>query len=89
MNYYQESPEKVLEELRTTESGHTNRKGRDAMNYYQESPEKVLEELRTTESGLSHQEAGDRLAKCGPNKLAEGKKVTLRSSALFNSCATP
>ena len=45
------------------------------MNYYQESPEKVLEELRTTESGLSHQEAGDRLAKCGPNKLAEGKKV--------------
>ena len=65
---------------------HTNRKGRDAMNYYQESPEKVLEELRTTESGLSHQEAGDRLAKCGPNKLAEGKKVTLLQRFIQQLC---
>ena len=65
---------------------HTNRKGRDAMNYYQESPEKVLEELRTTESGLSHQEAGDRLAKYGPNKLAEGKKVTLLQRFIQQLC---
>ena len=56
------------------------------MNYYQESPEKVLEELRTTESGLSHQEAGDRLAKCGPNKLAEGKKVTLLQRFIQQLC---
>ena len=47
------------------------------MNYHQETPEKVLEELVATEGGLSHQEAGDRLTKYGPNKLAEGKKVTL------------
>ena len=65
---------------------HTNRKGRDAMNYYQESPEKVLEELRTTESGLTHQEAGDRLAKYGPNKLAEGKKVTLLQRFIQQLC---
>ena len=45
------------------------------MNYYQETPEKVLEELNTTQAGLTHQEAGDRLAKYGPNKLEEGKKV--------------
>ena len=56
------------------------------MNYYQESPEKVLEELRTTESGLSHQEAGDRLAKYGPNKLAEGKKVTLLQRFIQQLC---
>ena len=47
------------------------------MNFYQETPEKVLEELSTSETGLTHQEAGDRLTKYGPNKLAEGKKVTL------------
>ena len=56
------------------------------MNYYQESPEKVLEELRTIESGLSHQEAGDRLAKYGPNKLAEGKKVTLLQRFIQQLC---
>ena len=56
------------------------------MNYYQEFPEKVLEELRTTESGLSHQEAGDRLAKYGPNKLAEGKKVTLLQRFIQQLC---
>ena len=47
------------------------------MNFYQETPEKVLEELSTTENGLTHQEAGARLEQYGPNKLAEGKKVTL------------
>ena len=56
------------------------------MNYYQETPEKVLEELKSTPSGLSHQEAGDRLVKYGPNKLAEGKKVTLLQRFIQQLC---
>ena len=56
------------------------------MKFYQESPEQVLEELKTSQSGLSHQEAGDRLAKYGPNKLAEGKKVTLLQRFLQQLC---
>ena len=47
------------------------------MNFHQEPPAKVLEELNATESGLSQQQAAERLAQYGPNKLAEGKKITL------------
>ena len=47
------------------------------LNYHQETPEAVLEELDTTQEGLTHQEAGVRLLHYGPNKLAEGEKVTL------------
>ena len=56
------------------------------MNFHQETTEKVLEELSTTEVGLTHQEAGDRLAKYGPNKLAEGKKVTLLQRFIQQLC---
>ena len=47
------------------------------MNYHQQSPDQVLEHLKSSAEGLSGQEAGQRLAQYGPNKLAEGKKVTL------------
>ena len=44
--------------------------------YLSESAE-VLSQQQTSAQGLSAQEAAARLAKVGPNKLAEGKKVTL------------
>ncbi len=47
------------------------------MNYHQQTPGQVLEHLNSSPEGLSGQEAGRRLAQYGPNKLAEGKKVTL------------
>ena len=47
------------------------------MNYHQQSPNQVLEQLKSSEQGLSSREAEARLAQYGPNKLAEGKKVTL------------
>ena len=47
------------------------------MNFYQDPAEKVLEKLNTSESGLTQEEAGQRLAQYGPNKLDEGKKITL------------
>ena len=43
-------------------------------NYYDKSVDQVLKELKTTKSGLSTQEAQERLAKYGENKLPEGKK---------------
>ena len=47
------------------------------MNFYQDPAEKILEKLNTSESGLTQEEAGQRLAQYGPNKLDEGKKITL------------
>ena len=47
------------------------------MKEYLKSSNEVVEELKSSENGLSAAEAADRLAKNGPNKLAEGKKVTL------------
>ena len=47
------------------------------MNFHQESPDRVLEHLESSENGLTGQEASRRLEQYGPNKLAEGKKVTL------------
>ena len=47
------------------------------MNFHQESPDRVLEHLKSSETGLTGQEASRRLEQYGPNKLAEGKKVTL------------
>ena len=47
------------------------------MNYHQQSPNQVLEQLKSSEQGLSSREVEARLAQYGPNKLAEGKKVTL------------
>ncbi len=44
--------------------------------YLTEHPE-VLKELGTGSDGLSTQEAGRRLAQSGPNKLKEGKKISL------------
>ncbi len=47
------------------------------MNYHQQSPGQVLEQLNSSAKGLTGQEAKQRLDRYGPNKLAEGKKVTL------------
>ena len=47
------------------------------MKEYLKSSQEVVEELKSSENGLSANEAAQRLEKNGPNKLAEGKKVTL------------
>ena len=47
------------------------------MKEYRQSAEQVLEELQSGAEGLSGEEAAARLAKDGPNKLAEGEKVSL------------
>lgn len=44
--------------------------------FYTESAEDVLKELDSAKSGLSGQEASDRIARDGKNKLAEKKKVS-------------
>ncbi len=52
------------------------------MKYYLSSTSDVLEELRSVDSGLTSQEAQKRLAKHGPNRLAEApKKSVLRRLA--------
>ena len=47
------------------------------MKEYLKSANEVTKELGSSENGLSAVEAAKRLAQNGPNKLAEGKKVTL------------
>ncbi len=43
---------------------------------YAQSADQVLQELDTSPEGLTSKQAEERLAKYGPNKLAEGKKPT-------------
>ena len=47
------------------------------MKEYLKSSSEVMQELGSSENGLTGVQAEERLAKNGPNKLAEGKKVTL------------
>ena len=47
------------------------------MKEYLSSVEDVLKEQKSTEEGLSQAEASRRLEQVGPNKLKEGKKVSL------------
>ncbi len=47
------------------------------MKPYLKPAQEVLEHLQSQPQGLTSQEAADRLAQHGPNKLAEGKKVTM------------
>ncbi len=47
------------------------------MKEYLSSVEDVLKEQKSTEEGLSQAEASKRLEQVGPNKLKEGKKVSL------------
>ena len=47
------------------------------MKHYLEHFQKIMQDLGVTDSGLSTQEAADRLAKYGPNKLKEGEKESL------------
>ena len=49
------------------------------MKYYLESAEKALEDLQSGPGGLSGGEAASRLAKHGPNQLAQEKKPSLLS----------
>ena len=46
------------------------------MKFYCEEAGRALAELKSTPDGLTDAEAARRLAEKGPNKLAEGKKVT-------------
>ena len=46
-------------------------------NEYNRSPAEVLEDLGTCQTGLTEEEAAQRLAKCGPNKLKEAEKPSL------------
>ena len=46
-------------------------------NDYNRSPQEVLEELGSCLTGLTEQQAAERLAKYGPNKLQEAEKPTL------------
>ena len=46
-------------------------------NDYNRSPQEVLEELGSCPTGLTEQQAAERLAKYGPNKLKEAEKPTL------------
>lgn len=52
------------------------------MKPYLTSSDKVLNELHSSCEGLSAQEADRRLADHGPNRLAEGRKVSLFSRFL-------
>ena len=45
--------------------------------YYRKTPQQALEAQNASAEGLSAQEARRRAEQYGPNKLAEGKKVTL------------
>ncbi|BFJ84298.1 cation-translocating P-type ATPase [Ruthenibacterium sp. TH_2024_36131] len=47
------------------------------MKFYCEETSAVLQELDSTAEGLSSQEAARRAEQYGPNKLKEGKKITL------------
>lgn len=47
------------------------------MKHYLEAAEAVLKEVASQQMGLSHQEAQERLARDGKNKLAEADKATL------------
>lgn len=47
------------------------------MKFYCEETSAVLQELDSTAEGLSSQEAAHRAGQYGPNKLKEGKKITL------------
>ena len=49
------------------------------MKHYLEHYEKIMQDLNVGENGLSQQEAAERLAKYGPNKLKEGEKESLLS----------
>ena len=49
------------------------------MKHYLEHFQKIMQDLNVGENGLSQQEAADRLAKYGPNKLKEGEKESLLS----------
>ena len=46
-------------------------------NDYNRSPQEVLEELGSCPTGLTEQQAAERLAKYGSNKLQEAEKPTL------------
>ncbi|MEG1972816.1 MAG: cation-transporting P-type ATPase, partial [Oscillospiraceae bacterium] len=46
------------------------------MKFYDEEAQEVLSKLNSREGGLTDEDAAERLAKHGFNKLDEGKKIT-------------
>jgi len=58
------------------------------MDWYRRETEAVLSELSTTDRGLTQSEARERLARFGPNKLAEVEKISLLK-LLLNQFKSP
>lgn len=58
------------------------------MAWYQHSFEEIFREFETSEHGLSEAEAGERLKKYGPNKLAEEERIS-RLKILLHQFTSP
>jgi P-type Ca2+ transporter type 2C len=62
--------------------------GRKAMKWYQIETDEMLRKLSASENGLNEDEARQRLARFGPNKLAEAEKIS-RFEILLHQFASP
>jgi P-type Ca2+ transporter type 2C len=58
------------------------------MHWYQLKIQEALEKLATTDEGLTEQEAVERLAKYGPNKLVEEERIS-RIKILIHQFTSP
>jgi magnesium-transporting ATPase (P-type) len=58
------------------------------LNWYQLSTKDLFEKLKTSEHGLTQEEAGNRLAEYGPNKLAEEDRIS-RIKILLHQFTSP
>ena len=58
------------------------------MEWYQQNHQQTLDALQSSETGLSSQEAQERLAQYGPNKLAEEEKLS-RLQILLHQFKSP
>jgi len=58
------------------------------MEWYQQDHQQALDALQSSETGLTSQEAQDRLAQCGPNKLADDEQIS-RLQILLHQFKSP
>lgn len=61
----------------TRDGGRNKERVKGLEDFYARDVQQTLQALRTGTEGLQEQEAAERLAADGPNKLAEGKKPSL------------
>jgi Ca2+-transporting ATPase len=61
---------------------------REPLNWYQLEADEIFRNLDASESGLSDDEARQRLARFGPNKLAEAEKIS-RFRILLHQFTSP